>query len=147
MWSLSNICAGPVAHCMEILKHKIMNKIIYCFGNEEYRVRKESCHIIDQMLDKNNDEITDLLLSFDVDGMVIRILNEIEDHEFLKISLSNLNHLLSIGRNRLEKFNDGSILDRLDKLDTGDIIGNIANNHPAENIRSLCNDMLQNHYN
>ncbi len=95
---MANICAGSAAHCIEVLNHTIIHKIIYSLSSEEYRVRKEACYIIEHMLDKNNDVITNALLDLEVGSLIIKILNEIDDELFLEIALICLKNLLSIGR-------------------------------------------------
>jgi hypothetical protein len=146
MWCLANICAGSIEHCVQIVRHDIMNKVVHFLNNETYKVRKEACSVIDNMLDKNYDEITNILLGLGVVEAIIKIVNEIEDSSFLIIALNALKNLLAISKYRFEVLSDTSLLDKLEMFDARSLIDRIASNSQHSQVVLLCNALLNNYY-
>jgi hypothetical protein len=147
MWSISNLSAGDsIDICRAIIRHNIINIIMFCIVNEEYRVKKEACHIMNYLLEKNTDEITNILLGMELDNIIIKILNDNDDPDLVFVALNCLKLILDIGRFRLENNNDCTILNSLDKMEVGNIIGHIACNTKIKKVEYLCNGLLENYF-
>jgi hypothetical protein len=146
MWVLANICAGSTEHCVQVVRHDIMNKVIYFLNNETYKVRREACTVILNLLDKNYDEITNILLGLNVEEAIIKIINEIDDSSFLICALNSLKILLIISRYRFEELGDTTLLNKLEILDTGNLIAKIASKNKNDQVVFLCNALINNFY-
>jgi importin subunit alpha-1 len=53
LWAISNICAGSINQCMQVLESPVFEKVLEYLGDQDYKIKKEAVLIINYYSSSN----------------------------------------------------------------------------------------------
>ena len=92
-WALSNIAAGTPEQARTILEAQAVPSLVDCLTNGEFRVRKEACFCLRNLVDTCSDSEVEYIVSQGVIPALVDVLS-LQDVAILEQALSALHRVL-----------------------------------------------------
>jgi len=102
LWAMSNILANPPEIIQWILDvNEILPKVFFLLQNDDNTVKMEALHCLCNLTLSGTYEQVQLLLEFNVVGVMIKLLDHFQGANYVCLILEILTNLLQMGQNNL----------------------------------------------
>ncbi len=97
MWSLSNICAGPYSIVKQVFSSKIIDCVIECLKDIDFRTKKEATWVICNIVSASAFDLTNILVNKNIVSILCDSLRSEHDAKLLVLTLDSLKYIISSG--------------------------------------------------